>query len=189
MNRVKESLEALKVCTAAPASPPLSRRPGERFSAEHKSTRTFSYNPSSPRGALSRACSARISANWRDRVFRVKVWIELRFGFTRQSRRRHAVVLRSPGCWSVFNPTPPPAPSLYHLLLSHSPRSLVSWAICRTRWAGLTLSSSCRRRGEKVRQSFIYCFDFSQAHGAVLFCFQVAGVITLKSVQICTSRS
>lgn len=62
---------------------------------------------------------------------------------------------------SSLLPTPP---TLYHLLLSHSLRSLVSWAICRTRWAGLTLSSSGRRRGGgEVRQSFIYCSDSSRA--------------------------
>lgn len=67
---------------------------------------------------------------------------------------------------------PPPSPPtllfllppllffLNHLLLSHSPRSLVSWAICRTRWAGLTLSSSCRPSREEVRQSFICCSIF-----------------------------
>lgn len=59
--------------------------------------------------------------------------------------------------------SPPHPPTLYHLLLSHSLRSLVSWAICRTRWAGLTLSSSGRRRGGEVRQSFIYCSDSSRA--------------------------
>lgn len=64
---------------------------------------------------------------------------------------------------SPFLLSPPHPPTLYHLLLSHSLRSLVSWAICRTRWAGLTLSSSGRRRGGEVRQSFIYCSDSSRA--------------------------
>lgn len=44
----------------------LPRCPGARLSAEHKSSRTFSYNPSSPRGALLRACFARVSANYHD---------------------------------------------------------------------------------------------------------------------------
>lgn len=58
----------------------------------------------------------------------------------------------------------PPLFFFFNHLLSHSPRSLVSWAICCTRWAGLTLSSSCSPgRGKKSQTKFHFLFDFSRA--------------------------
>lgn len=92
-------------------------------------------------------------------------------------------------CFQSDPPPPPPPPllfllppSIFFTIYSLSPpRSLVSWAICLTRWAGLTASSSCRTRGGKVTQSFVYCSDFSRT-----LRFRAGN---LENAQICASCS
>ena len=125
-----------------------------RISLEQRSRLTFSYNPSSPGSALLRACTARLFSKmtccFTNSLFfslfqaNSKVWVGKRFGLSAVAAETcgGAEILRLLICFQSEPPTLPSPPFSISSSPLSLPCSLVSWAICCSRWAGLTQSSS-----------------------------------------------